>query len=298
MWFRRFLVQGVFWRQFLRFAVLNVPMWVEPTVIAFWTLFFLLWGPGRRGVMHNLSAVLPGSWRITNFFRTYRVFWNFGWTITDNMRFKELRVSPDWEFRGSEHFEELQAHQGGAIILTAHMGNYDLGAQFFAESSGRKMVMIRAPESDVQTREFEESHAARTIGDGLKIDFSTRSSDLALDLLHALQRGEIIAIQGDRVTPGIAALPATLFGKRMQVPAGPFALSMAARVPIYPLFIMRLGRRRYRLTTSRPFEVTRTRDRAEAFDKAVALWTQELEQVIRDAWFQWFTFQPYSEDLR
>ena len=297
-WYHRFLVQGVFWRQLLRWAVLNTPLWIEPAILAFWALFFLLWGPGRRGVMRNLSAILPGSWALTNFFRAYRVFWNFACTIGDNMRFRELRVTPDWEFDGLEHFEDLQAQRGGAIILTAHMGNYDLGAHLFAEHSGRPIVMIRAPETDTQTREFEESHAARTTAKGLKIDFSTRASDLALDLLDALQRGEIVALQGDRVTPGIATLPATLFGKRMQVPAGPFALSMAARVPIYPLFIIRLGRRRYRLMTSKPFEVTRTRDRAEAFERAVAQWTAELEKVIREGWGQWFTFQPYSEELQ
>src|SRR4029079_3268533 len=119
----------------------------------------------------------------------------FAWTIADNMRFRELRVSPDWEFAGLEHFEDLQAQQGGAIILTAHMGNYDLGAHLFAETSGRRIVMVRAPETDAQTRECEESHAARTTAEELKIDFSTRSSELAFDLLHALQRGEIIAIQ-------------------------------------------------------------------------------------------------------
>jgi lauroyl/myristoyl acyltransferase len=296
-WWRRFFVQGVFWRQLLRWAILHVPLWFEPAVMAFWSLFFLLWGPGRRGVMRNLRAILPGSWPLTNFFRTYRVFWNFAWTIADAVRFKELRVGPDWEFVGLEHFEQLQSQPGGAIILTAHMGNYDLGAQLFAETSGRRIVMVRAPETDAQTRAFEEKQTARTTAEGLTIDFSTRASELAFDLLAALQRGEIIAIQGDRVTPGIASLPATLFGKVTRVPAGPFALAMAARVPIYPLFIMRHGRRSYRLLTSKPFEVTRTRDRAESFERAVAIWTAELETVIRAAWFEWFTFTPYSEEL-
>ena len=296
-WHSRFLVHGVFWRELLRWGVLRVPLWFEPAVMAFWSLFFLLWGPGRRGVMRNLSAILPGSSAIANFFRTYRVFWNFAWTIADNVRFKETRVGPDWEFVGLEHFEQLQSRPGGAIILTAHMGNYDLGAHLFAETSGRKIVMVRAPETDAQTREFEEKLSARTHAEGLTIDFSTRASELALDLLAALQRGELIAIQGDRVTPGIAALPATLFGKATQVPAGPFALAMAARVPIYPLFIMRHGRRSYRLLTSKPFEVTRTRDRAESFERAVALWTAELETVIRASWFEWFAFTPYSEEL-
>ncbi len=295
-WRQRFVVHGVFWRQLLRFAVLSVPIWIEPAIMAFWPLFFLLWGPGRRGVMRNLSAILPGSSALMNFFRVYRVFWNYAWSIADNVRFKEVRVSPDWEFVGLEHFEQLQASAGGAIILTAHMGNYDLGAHLFAERSHRPIVMVRAPETDPRTRAFEEAQHGRLHADGLKVDFSTRASELALDLLEALQRGEIIAVQGDRVTPGISALPATLFGRETYVPAGPFALAMAARVPIYPLFIVRRGRRRYRLVTSPPFHVVRGADRSASFQQAVALWTRELETVIKSAWYQWFAFEPFSEE--
>jgi predicted LPLAT superfamily acyltransferase len=293
---RRFLVQGVFWRQLLRWGVLNMPLWIEPSILSTWAVVFLLWGPGRRGVMTNLKSILPRSTAVGNFFRTYRVFWNFANVIADNVRFKELRVSPDWEFVGSEHFDDLQSREGGAIILTAHMGSYDLGAHLFAEISRRPLVMVRAPESDPETRRYEEELHDRTVTDALKIDFSTRANELALDLLHALQRGEIIAIQGDRVTPGISTLPSTLFGKRTLFPAGPFALAMAARVPVFPLFIVRLGRRRYRLVVGKPFEVQRTRDRAESFDRALTEWARDLEAVVRGAWFQWFTFQPFAEE--
>ncbi len=290
---RRFLVHGVFWRKLLHSAVLNVPYWLEPVILAFWALLFLLWGPGRRGVMANLGAILPGSSALMNFLRCYRVMFNFAWTIDDNVRFKELHVIPDWEFVGREHFDRLVNEPGGAIILTAHMGSYDLGAHLFAQTSNRRIVMVRAPEIDPETHRFEEAHAGRT---PLQIDFSSRASDLAIDLLHALQRGEIIAIQGDRVTPGISALRTTFFGKTTALPSGPFALSMAARVPIYPLFVERLGRRRYRLVVGEPFDVRRTRDRAEAFDAAMSRWTRELEGVVRDAWFQWYTFAPFAED--
>jgi predicted LPLAT superfamily acyltransferase len=293
---RKFLVQGVFWRQLLRWAVLNMPLWVEPTAFATWSVIFLLWGPGRRGVMSNLKSILPGSTAAGNFFRCYRVFWNFSNVIADNVRYKELRVGPDWEFTGSEYFEELHLRQGGAIVLTAHMGSYDLGAQLFAEIAGRPLMMVRAPETDPDTRRYEEELHERTVSQALKVDFSTRASALALDLLHALQRGEIIAIQGDRVTPGLSSLPGTFFGKRMLFPAGPFALAMTARVPVYPLFIVRQGRRRYRLVAGKPFEVHRLHDRAESFERAMVEWTRELESVVRMAWFQWFAFQPFAED--
>jgi phosphatidylinositol dimannoside acyltransferase len=276
--------------------VLNMPLWVEPSVLSTWSVLFLLWGPGRRGVMSNLKAILPGSTAIGNFFRTYRVFWNFANVIADNIRFKELRVGPDWEFVGTEHFQDLQSREGGAIILTAHMGSYDLGAHLFAEISRRPMVMVRAPETDPDTRRYEEELHGRTVTEALKVGFSTRANELALDLLHALQRGEIIAIQGDRVTPGISTLSSTLFGKRTLFPAGPFALAMAARVPVFPLFIRRLGRRRYQLVVGKPFEVLRTRDRAESFDRAVTEWARDLEGVIRSGWFQWFAFEPYAHE--
>ena len=68
---------------------------------------------------------------------------------------------------------------------------------------------------------------------------------------------------------------------------------MAARVPIYPVFVVRIGRRRYRLMTSRPIEITRSRNRDDDFARAVAQWMAELEHVMRDCWYQWFTFEPY-----
>jgi len=290
-WWRRFLVRGVFWRQFLRWAVLNIPIWVEPAAIAWWSLLFLLWGPGRRGVMRNLTAIKPGSWSAVNFLRCYRVFWNYAWTITDNVRFKELHVVPDWEFTGWRAFETMQA-SGGAILLTAHMGSYDLGAHLFSETSGHRVIVVRAPESDPQTRAFESTHQP----DGVRVAFNVNSTDLAIDLLHAIRDGEIIAVQGDRVTEGITALPATLFGRPARVPAGPFALALATGAPIYPIFIIRGGRRRYRLLACEPISVRRTRSRDEALAAAVAVWTGDLEHVIRTWWYQWFQFEPYAAE--
>jgi lauroyl/myristoyl acyltransferase len=295
---RRFLVRGVFWRRFLHWAVLNIPPWLEPLVIAWWSMFFLSWGPGRRGVMRNLTAILPGSTAFANFFRTYRVFCNYAWTISDNARFRLLRTIPRWDFEQRENFEALQSHGGGAILLTAHMGSYDLGAALFAELTTRRIVMVRAPEVDPETREYEERVHEEKGATRLRVGFNTTASDLAFDLLAAVQSGEIVAIQGDRVTPGVASVETTLFGKRTNVPAGPFALAMASRVPIFPLFVMRRGRRHYCLLTCEPITVTRTsRDRDHDIRRGVDEWVRALESAIRKGWQQWFAFEPFSEEL-
>src|SRR5438477_6486625 len=97
---------------------------------------------------------------------------------------------------------------GGAILLTAHMGSYDLAAHLFAERSGHRIIMVRAPERDPETHAYEEQRKA----DEVQIEFNVKASDLAIDLLHAVRDGGIVAIQGDRVTGGIADLPVMLFG--------------------------------------------------------------------------------------
>ncbi|HET8798566.1 MAG TPA: hypothetical protein VFO89_12810, partial [Thermoanaerobaculia bacterium] len=68
-------------------------------------------------------------------------------------------------------------------------------------------------------------------------------------------------------------------------------------VPIFPLFIARRGFRRYRLFVGEPFEVVRSRNRAESFERAVSRWTEELEIAVRAAWYQWFNFAPFSKEL-
>jgi predicted LPLAT superfamily acyltransferase len=175
------------------------------------------------------------------------------------------------------------------------MGSYDLGAHVFSEVCARRIVMVRAPEVDPETRSYEEQRL--NVDGSVKVDFNTKAEQLAFDLLRSIQSGEIVAIQGDRATPGIASVPARLFGKETQIPAGPFALAMAARVPIFPLFVVRRGRRRYRLVTLDPIVVERRgRERDEDMRQAIDRWCALLEEVIRDSWYQWFHFEPFAKD--
>jgi len=293
-WWRGFQVRGVIWRKFLRWAVLNVPIILEPAVIACWTSLFFLHRPVWRGAMVNMQAIFPRSTFGRNLLRTYRLLWNFAWTVTDNVRFNELETVPDWEFVGFEHYQRLQNHPGGAIILTAHMGSYDLGAQLLARRDDRKLTVVRAPEPDPETQEFESRAHRGTTPSSLRTGYNTRTTALAFELMAALQAGEIVAIQGDRVTGAIASIPSQLFGHPTLLPSGPFALAMATRVPIFPLFVIRLGRRRYQLLTCAPFTVERTtRDRDADLRGGVKAWSEILEQVIREHWYQWYTFEPF-----
>jgi lauroyl/myristoyl acyltransferase len=246
--------------------------------------------------MYNISAILPSSSAPANLARVLRVFWTFACTITDTARFNERGDPVDWEFSGLRHFNRLVESPEGAIIVTAHMGNYDLGSYLFARRMKRPITIVRAPEIDPQTQQYESATREKISTDGFRVDYNTDPQLLAIDLVHALRDRHIVAIQGDRVTRGIAAFPVTLFGRPCSVPSGPFALAMATGSLIYPLFVIRTGWKRYRVLTFEPIECRRTgRDRDADLQRAVGAWTEVLERVVREHWQQWFMFDPFDE---
>jgi lauroyl/myristoyl acyltransferase len=290
---RRFAVRGVFWRQCLDFALHDIPFYLQPILIWVMTGFFFFFAaPARRAIVSNLAIVLPGSSRFMNHLRAFRTLLNFAWTITESAHYKLNRKDFDYEIVGSEFLEQLAAAKG-AIVLTAHMGSYDLGAALFAQKFNREIRMVRAPESDQQSeRHLRES--VQKAGEGaIKIDYNTDGALLSFDLLNALRKGEIVSIQGDRVIPGVAEAHGRLFGHEALLPMGPFTLAFVAQVPIYPLFIARAGYRRYRVIVGEPIIAARTsRGRDEDIATAVGTWCRVLEAIIARHWDQWFALTP------
>ncbi len=291
--FRRFAAYGVFWRQYLDFAVLNVPFYLQPILLLFWTLFFFFFASTpRRAVLSNLAVILPGSSPIANYFRAFRTLANYARTIADAANFKLTKVEFAYEIIGAEYLDRLGAARG-AIVLTAHMGNYDLGAALFAQKFNRQIQMVRAPETDPQTASHVNESLAQAGAGAVKVAYNSEGALLSFDLLNSLRQGEIVSIQGDRMIPGIASAEGRLFGVPFQIPSGPFSLAQVAQVPIYPLFIMRAGHHRYQIVVREPFLVARTEASRESdLAAAVAHWCQILEQTIAPHWDQWFSLVP------
>jgi len=287
----RFAVHGVFWRNCIDWIVLHVPSFFHPFLIFVSTLiFFFFAAPARRTALNHLAIILPGSWLVTNYFRVFRIFWNFGWALTDAATYRLRKPLFTYELMGEKFLNDLATAKGG-IVLTAHLGNYDLGAAIFAEKFHRELRIVRAPEPDVASarhlgRSLEESAAG-----AVKVDYNTDGTLLSFDLLNALRSGEIISIQGDRVIGEVSQSPVTLFGKTVRLPNGPFVLALVAGVPLYPLFVVRSGYHRYKILAWEPIPCLRSsQSRDEDVAHAMQRWAGVLQETITLYWPQWYAF--------
>ena len=183
----RFAVRGVFWRQYLDFALLNVPFYLQPVLLIFCTVFFYFFAaPARRALLGNVAAIFPGSSPLQNHVRAFRTLLNFACTITDATNYKLTKTEFDYDIVGAELLDQLGAARG-AIVLTAHMGNYDLGAALFAQKFNRQIQMVRAPEPDAQTATHMDESLEQSGEGAVKIAYNSDGALLSLDLLNTLR---------------------------------------------------------------------------------------------------------------
>jgi phosphatidylinositol dimannoside acyltransferase len=238
-------------------------------------IFFFVAGPARKALLRNLRVVIPGSWRIANYLRVIRVFANFGWSLTDAAVYRMKRARFRYELEGGRFLDQLGAARG-AIVLTAHMGNYDLGAALFAERFDRKIRMVRAPEPDALAAQHVDLALQQSSAGAVRVGYSDDGTALAFDLLNALRAREIISIQGDRVVGEVARAPVKIFNREVFLPNGPFVLSLVSDTAIYPLFIVRTGYRKYNIIAREPMQN----------------WARVLEEIVSEYWPQWFAFAP------
>ena len=292
-WWRRFAVRGIVWRHYLDFALTNVPFYLRPVTMFFWTIFFFFFAaPARRAILSNLKVVLPGSSPLANLGRAWLTLYNFAWTITDAADHKLAKTEFAYDVEGGEFLDQL-ASAHGAVLLTAHLGNYDLGAAVFAQCFQREIRMVRAPESDQQTAQHLDESLERAGAGAVKVAYNTSGMTLPFELLNAIRQGEIVSIQGDRAVENVSQRELQLFGQLVRLPDGPFMLAFVAEVPIYPLFIVRTSFHHYKIIAREPIHCRRTeRGRESAIEEAMQAWCRILESAITAHWSQWFSLVP------
>lgn len=283
---------GVFWYRAHWTVVRLLP---EPLLRAVLALVvmgaYVLLPRIRRAIAQN-QAVILGE---TSFFarqrRVLRTLSVFSLVLTE--RYERLRGRPfTAEFEGVENWQQATGGGRGFVLITAHLGCWEVGSLLPQDQQDKVVHLVREPELDPRAQRFLarqlEQQQGRTV-----THFAADDATLGIELLQALRRGEVVALQADRPRAGQAARTVQLFGRAVPLPHGPAALARAASVPLLPVFVYHVRRRHYRVVLRPPIEVGNGADRDADLDAAMARIAGELAGAIRRAPEQWFCFAPF-----
>ncbi|MFK7740907.1 MAG: lysophospholipid acyltransferase family protein [Planctomycetota bacterium] len=284
-----FYVTGTFWYRG-HYWITGRPQWVLATAVFLSTWFFwaTLWKI-RAAVAANLEPVLgPCGWWARQR-RIWRTFYEFAWCQSE--RYEQFRPDKKFEFdfRGDRTYELMRQTKRGFVFFTAHFGNWEMGPCVDELPGGRKFHVVREPEMSQSAQEFvQELFDKHPQRDQFVVHYAGADMALGARLLMALRKGDVIGMPGDRPRAGMETMPATMFGRSIDLPPGPVALARAADALMVPVFVFREGRRRYRVELWEPIEVGKTDDKQADLRAGVASMAGACERAIRERPHHWF----------
>lgn len=279
---------GLFWRKLAHWGASRGPTpWLRFSPPLFGLAFALALPEARRAVRSNVRRVLGPRAAWEENWDVARTFMSYASCLAEGLASERPEVlGARRRFRNGDTVRKTLLAGRGAVVATAHFGAWDVAGPLLARDVHAPVMVAMQAESDSGARELHDGVRERG---GVKIVHVGEHPLDALPLLHHLRSGGVVAVQLDRSAPGGRCLEVDLFGRRFEMPEGPFRLAALARVPLLPLFVRRHGYLDYELTAGGPIELPphpEPADLAAGAQKAAA----ELARVVYACPTQWFHF--------
>ncbi len=191
-------------------------------------------------------------------------------------------------FAGVEHLDAVLEAGRGAIIVTAHLGPYELGGACLAIRGYDTTAVVErlAPEVMQALASFREATGMQLI----PLERAATGS------LRALRRNGTVLLVADRVvgdtTTGVE-LPFAHGTRR--VPTGPAYLSIASGAPVIVAHIVQTRKHngaRYAVQLDSPIVADASLERNESEMDLTRRITARLAAIVASHPDQWFVFQP------
>jgi len=192
---------------------------------------------------------------------------------------------------GYSRIVEARLRGKGVLLLTAHLGNWEIGGLMLAQVDQPIHVVLVPDIFPGVERERRRLHARCGVTE-IRVD-QTIAPTLAV--LRALSENGIVAMQGDRDfdNTGIA-MP--FFGRPAFFPRGPLRVAMASGATVLPAFIVRGTGGGYRAIVEEPLPIETAGDRDAALRENLRRYIAILERYVGDYPDQWYCFYPFWDD--
>lgn len=259
-------------------------------------VYFLFWRSKRRAVEQNLSIMLGRPRHTPEIRQLVRsTFRNYGLYLRDYVLINAINKN---NFRdmvaeehGNEHIRRALAEGKGAILITPHLGNWELGGIALAvRECPVHALTLRDSEAEVQ--QFRDKIRGSLGIETIHINPDDQTT--ILKIARLLRENKVVAMLGDRLEGG-KKTEVSFFGRRVYFPSGAVALAQATGCPLIPVFVVLRPDGRYKAWMEKPIRVERRPGQNTA--EILASKTQELatafEKVIRyypDQWYQFFDY--------
>ncbi len=220
----------------------------------------------------------------------YKSYFTFGQTIIDKVSITAgLRNRFSYEFDGIEILKELLEQKKGGVLLSAHVGNFEIAEYFFGEIDlDFRINLVTTDLEHSAIKNYLESISKKT-----SIKFIIIKDDLShiFDINGALARNELVCFTGDRYFEGVKSLTGNFLAEVATFPAGPFLIASRLKVPVVFVYVMKEPHLHYHLYAREA--AVKHRDENALLQEFIA----SVEWILKRYPLQWFNYFDFWNRL-
>ncbi|MHB1303534.1 MAG: lysophospholipid acyltransferase family protein [Acidiphilium sp.] len=255
----------------------NLAGWVARTVGPFI--------PVSRVADRNLAMAMPELDAAARRLVVADVWENLGRTVAEMPlldRFEETASGPGYTVIGREYLRAAAATGGASIVMTAHIGNWEIIPRVAAREGIRLGFMYRAASNAAVDEIILDLRRRSAEGD---VPMFAKGAPGAASAYKYLARGGHLAMLSDqRLDNGI---PVPLFGQMAMTAPAMATFALRFRCPVLPIRVLRIGPARLAFECEPPMALPDSGDREADIRALTTEMNRILERWIRDAPGSW-----------
>ena len=192
--------------------------------------------------------------------------------------------------RSETLFRAAAAQGKGAVMVCPHLIGHEIMAGIVAHELPVTALVRKSPDEAYEALK-QRWYAALEVEVCYRPTGNSAVQGMAelTAALRPLRKGRILALTPDLLQRSGTGIPVRLFGRKAELPAGPFFLAARTGAPFFPSFFVE-EEGGYRLYTHEPLEFPPEMEREAALAAAAQQWAELFEEYVRehpDMWQFW-----------
>jgi len=189
---------------------------------------------------------------------------------------------------GYEYFQQLELETKGFVILSSHIGCYEVAGYSLISKSKRFNALVFGGEKATVMKGRQEALSEHNI----------RMIPVREDMSHlfivneALSNNEIMSMPADRIVGSAKVVKVNFFGETASLPAGPFSVATMNGFDALAVNVMKISAKRYKVYVTRLSYDTQA-PRKQQMQQLANCYVEELERRVRQYPSQWFNFYDF-----
>lgn len=257
-------------------------------LLAFVSAYYCLFSYSTARSMYRFFRYKMRYSRWRSMASVYRNIYIFGQTLIDKvvvMAGIPNRFS--FDFDGEERLHAMVHSGKGGILLSAHLGNWEVAGHLFTRLNTKINIVMFDGE-----HERIKSYLEGVTG-GRNVNVIVLKDDLShiYAINDALGKQELVCMHADRFLPGNKTAEKEFLGEPARFPVGPFLLASTFRVPVSFVFAFKETATHYHLYATDPKVYPGAKQ--GGLDQSMGDFVEVMEEKVRKYPLQWFNYYDF-----